>query len=129
MACFLVPTAEAIVTTALAKTIKAKEESNGAKAEGIAFSEKLGWLNKMLFGGAGLLAYEHVWHGEVSPYFPFLTKMANPQEASEMFHEMATTGVGMALLVTGVWLGMVFVSSKLEKKPLEAETVDGGEEK
>ncbi len=39
----------------------------------IALSRKLMWLANLLWGGALLLAYEHVWHGEVVPWFPFLT--------------------------------------------------------
>ncbi len=124
MACFLVPATEAIITTSIEKAMKKKEEEGEASGSGIAFSTKLGWLNKLLWGGSGLLAFEHVWHGELSPFFPFLTKMSSPAEANEMFYEMATTGVGMALLVTGVWLGMVAVSSKLEKKAVEVSASD-----
>lgn len=62
MACFLVPTAEAIVTGVVSKV----EKKNEAAVEGkIPFSRKLKWLKNMLWGGAALLAYEHVWHGEV----------------------------------------------------------------
>ena len=80
------------------------------------FSRKLKWLNNMLWGGSALLALEHVWHGEVVPWFPFLTAASDSSSRSEMFHEMATVGVTMALLVTAVWVGMVVVSSRLEKK-------------
>ena len=132
MACFLVPTGEAIVTTVLAKAFKSKEnaeasdnniseEVHEAVASKIPFSKKLSWLNNMLWGGSALLAFEHVWHGEVVPWFPFLTAMSTPESAAEMFHEMATNGVFMALLVTAVWGVMVGVSSVLEKKT-EGET-------
>ena len=57
----------------------------------------------MLWGGVILLAFEHIWHGEVVPYFPFLTAMLDPNDAMEMFREMATVGVSMALLITAVW--------------------------
>ena len=70
----------------------------------------------MLWGGSGLLAFEHVWHGEVVPWFPFLTAMSSPDSTAEMLHEMATSGSLMALLVTVVWLGMVGVSSVIEKR-------------
>ena len=81
MACFLVPTAEAIVTTIAQKVLASKEknmeihhESGSDKVvEKSHFSRKLGWLNNMLWGGSALLALEHVWHGEVVPWFPFLT--------------------------------------------------------
>jgi len=35
-----------------------------------------------------------------------------------MLHEMATTGVAMAVLVTAVWVGMVAVSNVIEKRPV-----------
>ncbi|MBR6253939.1 MAG: hypothetical protein IKR22_00765 [Clostridiales bacterium] len=124
MACFLVPTTEAIVTTIAQKVLKSKEknmeihhESGSSEVvEKSHFSRKLGWLNNMLWGGSALLALEHVWHGEVVPWFPFLTAANDPSSRSEMFHEMATVGVSMALLVTAVWVGMVIVSSRLEKR-------------
>ena len=126
MACFTVPATEAIITTVAEKIIKSKEKKaalSGAvntKADEnnetpkISFSTKLGWLNKMLWGGSALLAFEHVWHGEVVPFFPFLTAVKDG-EASEMLHEMATAGVSMALLVTAVWGVMVGVTSVMEK--------------
>ena len=72
----------------------------------------------MLWGGSALLAFEHIWHGEVTPWFPFLTAAGNPEDAMVMLHEMATTGVAMAALVTAVWVGMVAVSNVIEKRPV-----------
>ena len=126
MACFLVPTAEAIITTAVEKSVKSKEQDKIKTQEGVElsemnktpFSRKLKWLNNMLWGGSALLAFEHVWHGEVVPFFPFLTAANNPADAAEMLHEMSTTGVTMALLVTGVWVGIVAVTNVIEKRPL-----------
>ncbi len=123
MACFIVPTGEAIVV-ALAKKVaeeKAKktivtEEHNEVELEHISFTRKLGWLVKMLIGGAVLLAFEHLWHGEVVPYFPFLTAMYDPSDTAEMLHEMATVGTTMACIITAVWVGMVIVTSVMEKK-------------
>ena len=125
MACFLIPAAEAIVTTIVEKAVKAKERTtaNSAPAEAaydempkIAFSTKLSWLNKLLWGGSLLLAFEHLWHGEVVPWFPFLTAMSDPKDKSEMFHEMLTVGVGMAVLVTLVWCGMLIAVALIEKR-------------
>ena len=126
MACFTVPAAEAIITTVAEKIIKSKEKKmalSGAvntkaeseESEKISWSTKIGWLNKMLWGGSALLAFEHVWHGEVVPFFPFLTAVKDG-ESSEMLHEMATAGVCMALLVTVAWGIMVGVVSMFEKK-------------
>ncbi len=120
MACFLVPTAEGIVSTIVTKKMKEKEhkavENNSSKeiVKKIPFSEKLSWLNKMLFGGAALLAFEHVWHGEVVPFFPFLTAMKDPEEMTQMFHEMGTVGVTMAGIITLVWIGMVAVTNAMQ---------------
>ncbi len=121
MACFLIPAAEAVITTIVKHTV-AKKEASALPAEITAdesrlrFSDKLGWLNNMLWGGSALLAFEHVWHGEVVPWFPFLTNAASPDTAAEMLHEMATAGVSMAVLVTLVWLGMVGVSHIIENR-------------
>ncbi len=82
----------------------------------IPFSRKLKWLKNMLWGGAALLAYEHVWHGEVVPWFPFLTAAANPEDAAVMLHEMATVGVTMALLVTAAWGCIALAADKIVKR-------------
>ena len=127
MACFLVPAAEAIVTTVASKVIKHKEKESVSLPEDTIketvrtkFSAKLGWLNNMLWGGSALLAFEHIWHGEIVPYFPFLTAVSNG-EITEMLSEMGSTGVMMAAIVTAAWAGMVAVSSLAEKKVLHAE--------
>ena len=134
MACFLVPAAEAVVTTIAAKVIKTKEEhpetvqANFERkemevAEKLPFSQKLKWLNNLLWGGSALLAFEHVWHGEVVPWFPFLTAASNPADAANMLYEMSTVGVSMAALVTAVWCGMVAVSSVMESRATKVQTV------
>lgn len=129
MACFLVPTAEAVVTAIVRKTVQNKEKETGSVKAGpassnletkIPFSRKLKWLSNMLWGGAVLLAFEHVWHGEVVPWFPFLTAASNPQDAAAMLHEMSTVGVTMAVLVTAVWAGMLIVAATIEKRALKA---------
>ena len=120
MACFLVPVAEAVVTTAITKTAKSKEGA-AEQATKIPFTRKLKWLTNMLWGGSALLAFEHVWHGEVTPWFPFLTAAGDPAEASIMLNEMATVGVTMAVLITAVWGIMLLVTSAMEKKELNAQ--------
>lgn len=125
MACFLVPAAEAVVATIATKVIQKKEEQaltvhsvDKPETPGkLPFSRKLKWLTNLLWGGAALLAYEHVWHGEVVPWFPFLTAAADPGDAAEMLHEMATAGVTMAVLVTAIWLVMLGVAKAIEKRP------------
>jgi hypothetical protein len=112
MACFIVPATEAVVTTIVQKAVKKKEDSAGIEKT-LRFSEKLKWLNGMLWGGSGLLAFEHLWHGEITPFFPFLTAANDPADTAEMLHEMATSGTSMAALVTLVWLGVVFVTNRI----------------
>ena len=130
MACFIVPATEAIVTTIVQKVMEKKEKETGktdAQQENgsrIQFSRKLKWLNSLLWGGSALLAFEHVWHGEVVPWFPFLTAASDPADAAEMLHEMATVGVSMAVLVTVVWLGMVGISAIIEKRAPKSETAE-----
>ncbi|MCR5476963.1 MAG: hypothetical protein K6E92_04995 [Lachnospiraceae bacterium] len=123
MGCFLVPVTEAVVVTAAKKAEKKAEEKAAEKrvqepeAVSVPFSRKLKWLTGMLWGGAVLLAFEHIWHGEVVMWFPFLTAMSNPADMAEMFHEMATVGVSMAVLVTAVWAVMCKVADSIVKRP------------
>ena len=124
MACFTVPAAEAIITTVAQKIIKSKEKHQTVDESKTPFSTKIGWLNKMLWGGSALLAFEHVWHGEVVPFFPFLTAVENG-EAGEMLHEMATAGVSMAVLVTVVWGIMVGVTTLIEKRSYKSGSAAG----
>ncbi len=126
MACFIVPAAEAVITK-VAESVEEKRESNASEdksAEGevrIPMSRKLKWLTWMLLGGAILLMFEHVWHGEIVPYPPFITAMASPEDISAMLHEMATVGVTMALLVTGVWAGMCVAADAILKRAFRKE--------
>lgn len=132
MACFLVPVAEAVVTTFITKAAKSKETEPTAKKVAsdsgsfeleskIPFSRKLKWLTNMLWGGSVLLAFEHVWHGEVVPWFPFLTAASDPAEASVMLSELATVGVSMAVFVTAVWGVMLLVTNAMERNALKEQ--------
>ena len=110
--------------------LKAKEEKERSASDSlnmtmdkqikIPFSHKLKWLNNMLWGGSALLAFEHVWHGEIVPWFPFLTAAENPIARSEMLQEMSTVGVAMAILVSAVWVGVATISNVIEKRPQQA---------
>ena len=117
MACFLVSAAEAAIVKVAEKGVEKEEIKSGADTSGkIALSKKLSWLTYMLLGGAVLLMFEHLWHGEVTPFFPFLTAMSDPEDTREMLYEMATTGVCMALAVTGVWGIMCAVADRIVKR-------------
>ncbi len=126
MACFLVPAGEAVVTTILSKTLSSKADKQGVEAHPVI--RKMKWLNNLLWGGSALLAFEHLWHGEIVPWFPFLTAAGNPEDMAEVLHEMSTVGVSMAVLVTAIWIGMVIVTSIMEKRassPAVAESKGG----
>ena len=129
MACFLVSAAEAVVVTAAAQIMKsnemkadsqklAKKAASETKQEKhLPWSKKLMILAQLLWGGAFLLCFEHIWHGEVVPWFPFLTAMNDPGDTAEMLHEMSTIGVTMAIIVTVTWAIMMFVADRIMERP------------
>ncbi len=132
MACFVVPVAEAVIATAAVRIAK-KHEKSQEKLEcklpdgavqtpeyKISVSRKISWLRNLLWGGVLLLAFEHLWHGELTPYFPFLTGATNAADTATMLHEMATVGVAMSLLVTAVW-GIMLLAVKVKETKLYKE--------
>jgi hypothetical protein len=130
MACFLVPMTEAIVTTVVQKVMENKEKRTGTKRvekSGLTRSRKLGWLNKLLWGGTILLALEHVWHGEVVPWPPFLTAMNNPGGLAPMINEIATVGVAMVIAVTIIWGIIVLIAEQKAKHipEVKATSIEG----
>ena len=122
MACFIVPVTEAVIVSIAKRAVKNTEDHQktstqpSAKTEGISLRRRLSWLSNMLWGGSALLAFEHLWHGEVVPWFPFLTAAANPEDAAVMLHEMATVGVMMAVLTTAVWGVMCMGANAIVKR-------------
>jgi hypothetical protein len=96
MACFIVPSVLAVIVSIVRRIVKGSlKELN------------LGLLEGLLWGGAGILALEHVWHGEVVPWPPFLTAMQSPGEWVVAVHEMLTVGTAMTLATVGVWGGIL----------------------
>ena len=108
MACFIVPAAEAAIVS-LTSLALAKRAPRACKA--------LKSLSHLLWGGSALLAFEHLWHGEIQPFYPFLTAASDPDALSEVFHEMSTVGVAMALTVTAAWGLVTFAKRRLAKLP------------
>ena len=102
MACFTAPAAVGIVSTVFRKKIPAKYHIN--------------WLNTLIWGGTAGLALEHVAHGEITPFFPFLTAMKTPADTAAMFSEILTVGVGMLIACVLVWAVMVAVASRMEAR-------------
>lgn len=134
MACFVVPAAEAIVVTAAVIAMKKKEQQLKApKLEGVdtpdfsdenkpTWSKKLSLLAKLLWGGVILLAFEHLWHGEVVPFPPFLSAMSNPEDKQVMLSEMATVGTTMAVSVTAIW-GVICAVADVKFKKIKSALV------
>lgn len=104
MACFLVPMAVAIITSIIQKTMRDLSEKL-----------KIWILNALLWGGVILLALEHMWHGEIVPWPPFLTAMANPADIPVMLHEMAITGAAMSAATFAAWGAILAVSYYMPK--------------
>ncbi len=137
MGCFIAPAAEAVVTTVLQKKLNKKEQEmthisvehtamvqsaheSAEPKHRISWSRKLKWLNTMLWGGSALLCVEHIWHGEVVPWPPFLSAMQTPSEIMPMLQEIAIYGTAMAAAITGIWFGITLIADRLTDK-MEAE--------
>ena len=117
MACFTAPLAAAVVAGIARRTVAKKSDT----PETISWATKLGWLEKLSFGGCALLAFEHIWHGEIIFQFPFLTGVRDGNTA-EVLKEIATVGGAMTALILATWIGMLIVSSAIVKrKPASAE--------
>jgi hypothetical protein len=101
MACFLASAATAVITTSVRKRVSVRYH--------------LGWLNAMLWGGVAMLAVEHIAHGEIVLFPPFLTAMRNPADTEIMLKEIATVGTAMTAGVILVWGMMVLAANKAEK--------------
>ncbi len=115
MACFVVPVGEAIITTIVQKVVEKREKKAAGEhtaGTGLTWSRKLGWLNKMLWGGSVMLAIDHLWNGELILRPPFLTAASNP---AAMLHEIATLGVVMAAAVTAIW-GIVITIAEIKSR-------------
>ncbi|MCD8285937.1 MAG: hypothetical protein LUD50_01765 [Clostridia bacterium] len=140
MACFLVPVAEAIGVSIAGAVLMHKDKKARQKAlqsvsgaEALAaentkdrpskrpFYRKLNWLSWMLWGGSLLLLLEHIWHGEIVPWFPFFTAATSAEGVMAIFKEMGTVGVAMAALVTLAWCGMLIVSAVHERRTSSSE--------
>ena len=112
MACFTGPVAAAAVTAIIRRSLVEKPAASG---HAIPWAVKLKWLEKLFWGGALLLALEHIWHGEIIFSFPFLTAVKNG-ETSAMLEEIATVGSAMTGAILTVWLAMILIAERLVKR-------------
>ena len=102
MACFLVAATVGVFTTAFRNRIPEKYHIN--------------WLNIMIWTGTIALLVEHMWHGEIVPWFPFLTAMSDPADTATMLVEMCQIGIPMLLAILAMWGIMVYVENKISYK-------------
>lgn len=132
MACFIVPLVEGVAVSVgekIAENVKnknkeEKENKNDNVEEITLFKGKTKSLKAMLYGGSALLALEHIWHGEVTITFPFLTAASGYESSIEMLKEMGTTGVLMAVTVTLAWVIMCSISYLIKKRYSKKESVE-----
>jgi len=113
MACFIVPLSIGFILSIIRKIFSKASENL-----------KLDILTAMMFGGALVLAVEHMWHGELVPWPPFLTAMKNPEDWAVAVSEMMHAGTLMTIAVTGAWGSILlfdkFRATKLaEVKPVK----------
>ena len=112
MACFLVSATVGIGVSVARHIVKHHEKK--LELEGktqlpekfgsdIKWSQKLAYLELTLFSGSFLLAIEHILHGEVVPFPPFLTAANNPADTAEMLTVMGTVGVAMLAILLVAW--------------------------
>jgi hypothetical protein len=97
MACFLVPMGLGIITTLFARAFPKRWNIN--------------WLNAILWGAVLMLMVEHVAHGEITPYPPFLTA-----GILEIMPEMLSVGGPMAAFSTALWASIVVVNDIMSRK-------------
>jgi uncharacterized membrane protein YqgA involved in biofilm formation len=107
MACFLAPMALAIVMTIVQLLTRHSDLSHKLK---------LSVLNSMLWGGVVLLAAEHVFHGEITAWAPYLTAMSSPADTAVMLSEIASVGGSMTLAISLSWMGLLAVSTLMTKR-------------
>ena len=124
MACVIVPGVEAIVVKVIEKKKEKKEKKSGLTAQaGMPISGKIKYLSNMLWGGTILLTIEHIWHGEIQFFPPFLTAMSTKADTMIMVEEIRTVGVGMAILVTLAWGVVIGVQEIMHRRKEKAKCI------
>jgi hypothetical protein len=104
VACFITPLTVGLILAAIRKLWRGAERV------------RLDILVYLMLGGALVLAAEHVWHGEVVPWPPFLTAMQSPEDIPVVINEMTRVGGTMTLAVTGAWLLVLGFTRRVQVK-------------
>lgn len=97
MACFITPLTIGLALALVKRVFKNLYEK-----------ARLTFLEITLLGGSAILAVEHVWRGEVTPYPPFLTAAKNPAEIPVMINEVMFVGGLMSIASMIPWLTILF---------------------
>ena len=130
MACFAVSALGAVgvaVARHIVKHNEKKLELNGETklperfGSDIKWSKKLAYLELTLGAGSLILMGEHIFHGEVVPYPPFLTAMASAEDTAAMWQEIGTVGVSMFLVLVLAWAIGVLVFDWLAYRKRKAK--------
>ena len=130
MACFVVSAVAALGVGVAKHIVKHNEKKNELQTvepkeykfgSEVKWSTKLSYLELILWSGSFILAGEHLLHGEVSPYPPFLTAAGEgPEAVKEMLTEMGTVGVTMLVALLVAWsIGVLLVDYFKYKKHKE----------
>ena len=116
MSCFVVPLAQAVVTS----TIRKFNEKNNRSDHSV-FARHLPTLETMLWGGSVMLVVDHIINGELTWRFPFFTALENAGGGAVMLREMLTVGVPMSLVITALWAVYALVKERRRKVKLSTE--------
>lgn len=127
MACFVAPATVAIVTTVVRKVVEKREGVSAAQPAGRPttkvsgkWTQRLGWLNLMLWGGTVMLVLDHLISGELVPWAPFLTALEAPGAVGPLVREILVTGGAMTAAVFAAWAVMIVcveLRAKTRTKP------------
>ena len=110
MSCFIVPLAQAMVTSTYRKVNEKTIESSGS-----VLKRHIPALEKMLWGGSVMLVVDHIINGELTWRFPFFTALEQAGGGAVMLREMLTVGVPMSLAITAVWAIYAIVKERRKK--------------
>ena len=116
MSCFIVPLAQAMVTSTYRK-VNEKTIENSTSV----FKCHTPALEKMLWGGSVMLVVDHVINGELTWRFPFFTALENAGGGAVMLREMLTVGIPMSLVITAVWAVYALAKERRRKVKLSTE--------
>jgi hypothetical protein len=114
----------AVVTSIARKVVEKKEGASAVqRPEGTTtkvvgkWTQRLGWLNTMLWGGTVMLVLDHALAGELTAQPPFLTALQTPAQVGPMLREILITGGAVTAAVFVAWAIMiVYVEARAKAK-------------